>query len=54
MQYQDNLVNTEDLKTALNQTLIDGILQLDFKDMQPWRELYRTLSAQYNIMDIEE
>jgi len=54
MQYQDDLVNTEDLKTALNQTLIDGILQLDFKDMQPWSELYRTLSAQYNIVDIEE
>ena len=32
---------------VLSQTLIDGILQLNFKDMQPWKDLYRMLAAQY-------
>ncbi len=46
-QYLENLMENEELMNVLNQTLIDGILQLNFKDMQPWKDLYRMLAAQY-------
>lgn len=51
IQYLDDLMNSEELITELNHAVIDGILQLDFRDMTPWRELYRMLSAQYDSPD---
>ena len=46
-QFEKSADNLSELKHAV----LDGISQLDFKDTQPWKDLYKILSDSYDQMN---